>query len=213
MAENRQLMDVNPQQITPRSLIWTTIAGITIEGPILGLMGFSFLSSLILLVITSPLLIIFSPLLIGAACVFLLAMAGFGVAGITAVFGLSSFVVVYRSLIKDRKIGQKYSDDKVIQPAETDEEEEQQQDDTEVPVIFHTGTTDRIEPDEAVKEQQQGVITEPVAVDRMVELFESLKDDTPAVTIINVVDESEDMPSSGGYLQQNVHRQIPVQEV
>ncbi|XP_060189792.1 oleosin S1-2 isoform X2 [Lycium barbarum] len=208
MAENRQLMDVNPQQITPRSLIWTTIAGITIEGPILGLMGFSFLSSLILLVITSPLLIIFSPLLIGAACVFLLAMAGFGVAGITAVFGLSSFVVVYRSLIKDRKIGQKYSDDKVIQPAETDEEEEQQQDDTEVP-----GTTDRIEPDEAVKEQQQGVITEPVAVDRMVELFESLKDDTPAVTIINVVDESEDMPSSGGYLQQNVHRQIPVQEV
>ncbi|KAJ8542797.1 hypothetical protein K7X08_005320 [Anisodus acutangulus] len=192
MAENGQWME----QMTRKELIWATIAGVAIEGPILGMMGFSFLSSLILLVFTSPLLILFSPLLLIAASVFVIAMAGFGVAGITGVFGLSSFVVVYRSLMKGRKMD-------TVQPTEME-----QQHDTEVP-----GTVDRIEPDEALKVQQQGTTTEPVTVDRMVELFESLKEHphdttTADVPIITVVDESEYRPSSD-YLQQNVQRQIP----
>lgn len=81
---------------------------------------------------------------------------------------------------------------------------------------------------EAVNKQQEGSSTrEPVTVDKMVELFESLKDhpqdQNETATVVHVVtvevddddDELEehqnnkDMPSSGGYLQQNVQRQIP----
>ncbi|XP_006346093.1 uncharacterized protein [Solanum tuberosum] len=225
MAENREMMAVNP---TRKTKIWATIAGIAIEAPILGLMGFSLLSSIILLVVTSPLLVIFSPLLIGAAAVFGVAMAGFGVAGVTAGLGLSSFVLGYRSVIKGRITGGEYGGgaddapvivDKMIQPAETEEEEH----DTEV-----AGTEDRTE---AIKQQQQpqqgSTSSEPVHVDRIVELFESLKehphDQNETATIVHVVtvevddddDELEenqhnkDMATSGDYLQQNVPRQIP----
>ncbi|MCD7450566.1 hypothetical protein HAX54_007219 [Datura stramonium] len=225
MAENGEQMEVNPQQMTQRTKIWATLAGIAIEAPILGLMGFSFLSSLILLVITSPLLLIFSPLLIGAAAVFGVAMAGFGVAGITAVLGLSSFVLVYRSLIEGRKTGGEFGHaddppvtvDKMIQPAAETEEQEQQHDTK----VAGTGG-DKTEEDEAVKQQQGSTTSEPVTVDRMVELFESLKEhphetETTAVTehTVEIDDEPEehqhdkDRSSSGGYLQQNVQRQIP----
>lgn len=142
MAENGQMMDiVNPQEVSRRTLILATLAGIAVEGPLLGMMGFSFLTSLIILVVTSPLLLIFSPLLFGAACVFAFAIAGFGVAGTIAFAGLSSFVLVYRSLIKGvRKTGIDYGDtdnpavtvDKMIQPDETVAKDEQQQLDTEV---------------------------------------------------------------------------------
>lgn len=143
MAENGQMMDiVNPQQVSRRTLILATLAGIAVEGPLLGMMGFSFLTSLIILVVTSPLLLIFSPLLFGAACIFAFAIAGFGVAGTMAFAGLSSFVLVYRSLIKGvRKTGIDYGDtdhepvvsvDKMIQPDETVAKDEQQQLDTEV---------------------------------------------------------------------------------
>lgn len=138
MAENGQMMDiVNPQQVSRRTLILATLAGIAVEGPLLGMMGFSFLTSLIILVVTSPLLLIFSPLLFGAACVFAFAIAGFGVAGTIAFAGLSSFVLVYRSLIKGvRKTGIDYGDtdnpavtvDKMIQPDETVAKEQQQLD-------------------------------------------------------------------------------------
>ncbi|KAK4715048.1 hypothetical protein R3W88_020955 [Solanum pinnatisectum] len=223
MAENRGLMEVNP---TRKTKIWATLAGIAIEAPILGLMGFSFLTSIILLVVTSPLLVIFSPLLIGAAAVFGVAMAGFGVAGVTAGLGLSSFVLVYRSVIKGRNTGGEYDGgaddapvivDKMIQPDETEEEEER---DSEV-----AGTGARTE---AIKQPQQGsTSSEPVHVDRIVELFESLKehphDQNETATIVHIVtvevddDDAEleenqhnkDMASSGDYLQQNVPRQIP----
>ncbi|KAL3333687.1 hypothetical protein AABB24_033660 [Solanum stoloniferum] len=228
MAENRGLMEVNP---TRKTKIWATLAGIAIEAPILGLMGFSFLTSIILLVVTSPLLVIFSPLLIGAAAVFGVAMAGFGVAGVTAGLGLSSFVLVYRSVIKGRNTGGEYGGgaddapvivDKMIQPEETEEEEER---DSKV-----AGTGNRTE---AIKQPQQqpqqgSTSSEPVHVDRIVELFESLKehphDQNEAATIVHIVtvevdddDDAEleenqhnkDMASSGDYLQQNVPRQIP----
>ncbi|XP_009609929.1 oleosin 16.4 kDa isoform X2 [Nicotiana tomentosiformis] len=205
MAENGQMMDiVNPQQVSRRTLILATLAGIAVEGPLLGMMGFSFLTSLIILVVTSPLLLIFSPLLFGAACVFAFAIAGFGVAGTIAFAGLSSFVLVYRSLIKGvRKTGIDYGDtdnpavtvDKMIQPDET-VAKEQQQLDTEV-----AGNVDRIE---TVKEQQEDT---SVPVTRIVELFESLKehphDSTTAV--------EEHRPESPGYLQQNVQREIPLE--
>ncbi|XP_055823886.1 oleosin S1-2 [Solanum dulcamara] len=218
MAENGELMDVNP---TRKTKIWATLAGIAIEVLILGLMGFSFLTSFILLVVTSPLLLIFSPLLIGAAAVFGVAMAGFGVAGITAGLGLSSFILVYRSVIKGRKIGgaddAPVTVDKMIQSYAEDE-----QPDSEVP-----GTVDRTEGVKQQEEQQGSTTSEPVTVDRMVELFESLKenphDQNETATVVHIVtvevdDEEEleeeqqhnkDMASTGDYLQQNVQRQIP----
>ncbi|XP_049342716.1 oleosin 16.4 kDa [Solanum verrucosum] len=226
MAENREMMEVSP---TRKTKIWATIAGIAIEVPILGLMGFSFLASIILLVVTSPLLVIFSPLLIGAAAVFGVAMAGFGVAGVTAGLGLSSFVLVYRSVIKGRITGGEYGGgaddapvivDKMIQQEETEEEEH----DTEV-----AGTEDRTEAIKQQQPQQGSTSSEPVHVDKIVELFESLKehphDQNETATIVHVVtvevddddndDELEenqhnkDMATSADYLQQNVPRQIP----
>ncbi|OIT27206.1 PREDICTED: uncharacterized protein LOC109214262 [Nicotiana attenuata] len=210
MAENGQMIDtVNPQQVSRRTVILATLAGIAVEGPLLGMMGFSFVTSLIILVVTSPLLLIVSPLLFGAACIFAFAIAGFGVAGTMAFAGLSSFVLVYRSLIKGgRKTGVDYSDtdvpvvtvDKMIQPDET-VEKEQQQLDTEV-----AGNVERIEADEAVKEQQEDT---SVPVTRIVELFESLKEH-PHDTVVEEHHHDQDMPASPGYLHQNVQREIPL---
>ncbi|KAM3302663.1 oleosin S1-2 [Capsicum chacoense] len=209
MAEDRESMEVNPQQVDKKTVIFATVAGIAIGGPILGLMGFSLLSSLTLLVVTSPLLLLFSPLLLGAASVLAVTLAGFGMAVIMGALGLSSFVLVYRSIIKGRKIsGDQYSG-------------EEEQYDNEV-----AGTGDGTEADDqALKQQQQdSSISDPVTVDRMVELFESLKEphenDTTAVHIVTVEvddnDEAElekqhnkDRASGGGYLQQNVQREIP----
>ncbi|KAH0707394.1 hypothetical protein KY290_011951 [Solanum tuberosum] len=200
MAENRELMEVNPTRMT---MIWATLAGIAIEAPILG------------------------PLLIGAAAVFGVAMAGFGVAGVTAGLGLSSFVLVYRSVIKGRITGGEYGGgaddapvivDKMIQPAEEEEEEH----DTEV-----AGTEDRTEAIKQQQPQQGSTSSEPVHVDKIVELFESLKehphDQNETATIVHVVtvevddddDEleenqhSKDMATSADYLKQKVPRQIP----
>ncbi|KAM3396441.1 oleosin S1-2 [Capsicum galapagoense] len=209
MAEDRESMEVNPQQVDKKTVIFATVAGIAIGGPILGLMGFSLLSSLTLLVVTSPLLLLFSPLLLGAASVLAVTLAGFVMAGIMGALGLSSFVLVYRSIIKGRKIsGDQYSG-------------EEEQYDNEV-----AGTGDGTEADDqALKQQQQdSSISDPVTVDRMVELFESLKEphenDTTAVHIVTVeVDDDDeveleqqhnkDRASGGGYLQQNVQREIP----
>ncbi|CAN4102561.1 unnamed protein product [Withania somnifera] len=211
MGENGELMEVNPQQADRRTVIWATVAGLAIEAPILGLMGFSFLTSLILLVITSPLLVIFSPLLMGAAAVLAVALMGFGVAGTTAILGLTSFVLVHRSLIEGSKIGGADDDapvtlDKMIQPAEEHH-------------IEVAGTEDRTETDE---QQQDSTASEPVTVDKIVELFESLKEhphenEATAVPVITVEvdDESEqhqhdkDRTSSAGFLQKNVQRRIP----
>lgn len=71
--------------------------------------------------------------------------------------------------------------------------------------------------------QQDSTTSEPVTVDKMVELFESLtenphENETTAIRIITVEvddDESEehqhdkDRASPGGYLKQNVQTQIP----
>uniref|UniRef100_A0A3Q7ICW4 Oleosin n=1 Tax=Solanum lycopersicum TaxID=4081 RepID=A0A3Q7ICW4_SOLLC len=181
MAENRELMEVNP---TRKTKIWAAIAGIAIEAPILGFMCFSFLTSIILLVVTSPLLVIFSPLLIGAAAVLGVAMAGFGVAGVTAGLGLSSFVLVYRSVIKGRITSGEYGGggadeapvvvDKMIEP-----EEER---DREV-----AGTGDKTD----VQAQEGNPSSEAVHVDKIVELFESLKehphDQNETATIVHIV--------------------------
>lgn len=84
-------------QISGKTVILASAAGLALGGPFLALMGFSFIASLTLLLVTSPLLIIFSPLMFGAGCIFALAMAGFAVAAAMAFVGLSSIALIFRS--------------------------------------------------------------------------------------------------------------------
>ncbi|KAI3755950.1 hypothetical protein L1987_55760 [Smallanthus sonchifolius] len=86
------------QQVSFKTMAIATVVGVTIGGPLLAMMGFTFLTTMTLLVVASPLLIIFSPLLLGAGFVIVAALAGFGAAGLFAVAGLSALGWVFRSV-------------------------------------------------------------------------------------------------------------------
>ncbi|KVI02354.1 oleosin S1-2-like [Cynara cardunculus var. scolymus] len=89
------------RQVSTKTILLATVAGITVGGPLLALMAFSFLTTMALFVVTSPLLIIFSPLLMAASFVFLAALVGFGAAGLMAIAGLSALSWVLRSVKDD----------------------------------------------------------------------------------------------------------------
>ncbi|KAD4178813.1 hypothetical protein R6Q59_022364 [Mikania micrantha] len=93
------------QQMSIRTLMIATIVGITIGGPLLALMGFIFLATMALFVATSPLLVIFSPVILGAVFVAVAALAGFGAAGLLAIAGLSALGWVFR-LVKSGQLQQ-----------------------------------------------------------------------------------------------------------
>lgn len=78
-------------QLSTRTVIWASLAGLVIGGPLLAMAGFSFLASVTLLLVSSPLLLIFSPVLLGAGAILVAAMAGFGTAAAAGLGGLSSF--------------------------------------------------------------------------------------------------------------------------
>ncbi|KAL8195619.1 hypothetical protein R6Q57_026022 [Mikania cordata] len=90
------------QQVSIRTLMIATIVGITIGGPLLALMGFIFLATMALFVATSPLLVIFSPVILGAVFVAVAALAGFGAAGLLAIAGLSALGWVLRLVKSDQ---------------------------------------------------------------------------------------------------------------
>ncbi|KAK1430898.1 hypothetical protein QVD17_14002 [Tagetes erecta] len=95
----RQQHHSYPQkQVSTKTLVIATIVGITVGGPLLALMGFIFLATMTLLVISSPILVIFSPVILGAGFVVAAALAGFGAAGLMAVAGLSALGWVYRAV-------------------------------------------------------------------------------------------------------------------
>lgn len=79
-------------------------AGLIIGGPLIGLMGITFAATMTLLLLTSPLFIIFSPVLLGAVCVLALVMVGFAAAGAMAVVGVASMVWIFRSFTGGDKL-------------------------------------------------------------------------------------------------------------
>ncbi|KAI3456754.1 hypothetical protein Pfo_013417 [Paulownia fortunei] len=126
MPEKQQIMQLRPLQVSGETALLASIAGVIIGGPLLGLMGISFLATMTLLLVTSPLFIIFSPVLFGAACVFTLVMFGFAAAGAMAVAGVSAVAWVFRSFTSRRAPGQLYSgvvSDKLIESGGDAEEE------------------------------------------------------------------------------------------
>jgi len=92
-------------QISTKTMVFATVGAITIGGPLLAMMGFTFLATMTFLVITSPLLMIFSPLLIGAMFVLVVALTGFALAGVMALAGLLALGWVFR-LVKSGELQQ-----------------------------------------------------------------------------------------------------------
>ncbi|KAK7371879.1 hypothetical protein VNO80_05245 [Phaseolus coccineus] len=75
-------------QVSGVTLVSASVTALAIGGPILGMMGFSFLASITLLVVCSPLLLLFSPLLLPVAFLFMVTLACFAVADAMALTGL-----------------------------------------------------------------------------------------------------------------------------
>lgn len=100
MAEYREVYIEGPQQehVSGRSVLCASVAGMAIGGPLLGMSGFSFIASVALLLITSPLLLLFSPLLFCAALLLVGALAGFSAAAAIAMAGVSTLGWVFREL-------------------------------------------------------------------------------------------------------------------
>ncbi|OMP06972.1 Oleosin [Corchorus olitorius] len=86
------------QKVSGRSMVWASVAGVAVTAPLLGMMGFSFLATVTLLVVSSPLLLIMSPLLVGVGLVFGFALVGFGVAAAMALAGVSTLAWMYREV-------------------------------------------------------------------------------------------------------------------
>ncbi|KAK4439646.1 Oleosin S1-2 [Sesamum alatum] len=96
MEKQYQITEREPRHFSGRTAVLASIAGVVIGGPLLALMGISFLATVTLLLVASPLFLIFSPVLFGAACVLALAVIGFVAAGAMAVAGVSAVAWVVR---------------------------------------------------------------------------------------------------------------------
>lgn len=100
MAEKQQTMDRGaPQHVSGTTLILALVAAVVAGGPVLGMTGFSFLATLALLLVASPFLITFSPVVFGAACVLGFALAGFGAAAAMASASMYTFSWAFRSFV------------------------------------------------------------------------------------------------------------------
>lgn len=92
------------QHVSGKTAVVASVAGLIIGAPLIGLTGMSFAATVTLLLLASPLFIIFSPVLFGAVCLLALALLGFGVAGAMALVGVSSVVYVVRSFTAGRGV-------------------------------------------------------------------------------------------------------------
>ncbi|XP_061337571.1 oleosin S1-2 [Gastrolobium bilobum] len=77
------------RQVSRTTVVSASLAAIAIGGPLLGMMGFTFLASTTLLLVCFPLLVLFSPLLLSAAFLLVATLSGFAVAIAMALTGLS----------------------------------------------------------------------------------------------------------------------------
>ncbi|MQL78325.1 hypothetical protein Taro_010767 [Colocasia esculenta] len=80
------------------AILWATVAGAAVGVPLLGMMGFTFTASLVLLLVASPFLVVSSPLLLAAALVLAASVAGFGAAAAMAVAGVAALTCAARAV-------------------------------------------------------------------------------------------------------------------
>ncbi|KAK2640054.1 hypothetical protein Ddye_027849 [Dipteronia dyeriana] len=85
--------------VTGKSAVCASLAGVAVGGPLFGMLGFSFLATLTLLLICFPLMLIFSPLLLCVSLLFVGTLAGFAAAGAMAVAGVSTLAWSYKEVI------------------------------------------------------------------------------------------------------------------
>ncbi|XWS27677.1 hypothetical protein CRYUN_Cryun25bG0001900 [Craigia yunnanensis] len=95
MAEDHKQQGEN-HNVSGRSMVCALLAGMAVTAPLPGMMGFSFLATVTLLVISSPLLLIFSPFLLCVGLVFAGVLTGFTVA--TAMALASTLAWMYREI-------------------------------------------------------------------------------------------------------------------
>ncbi|OIW16416.1 hypothetical protein TanjilG_19132 [Lupinus angustifolius] len=76
-------------ELSNMTLLSASLSAIVIAGPLLGMMLFSFIASSALVIVCSPLFLLFSPLLLGVAFVFVATLAGFAIAAAMGLIALS----------------------------------------------------------------------------------------------------------------------------
>nr|XP_010912194.1 oleosin S1-2 [Elaeis guineensis] len=95
MAEQQHIPG-SAKRISSTTILYATLSGLAIGGLLLGMMGFTLIASLTLLLVASPLLLLFSPIILPAAFVVAASMAGFSFAAAMAVVGVSALNNVRR---------------------------------------------------------------------------------------------------------------------
>ncbi|XP_008775902.1 oleosin 5 [Phoenix dactylifera] len=82
--------------ISGTTILYATLSGLAIGGPLLGMMASTLLASLTLLLAASPFLLLFSPIILPAAFMVAASMAGFGLAAALVVVGISALMLALR---------------------------------------------------------------------------------------------------------------------
>ena len=86
-------------------MVCASLAGVAIEGPLLGTMGLSFIASVAILLVSTPLLLLFSPIIFFAGLVLGGAVAGFSVVALMAMSGLSTLEWGFHQVKGRRDVG------------------------------------------------------------------------------------------------------------
>ncbi|KAK6947147.1 Oleosin [Dillenia turbinata] len=84
-------------KMSPKTVVYASVTSIAIAGPLLAMMGFTLSATVILLLISSPLLLLFGPLLFFVGLLFAAALAGFAVSAALCLAGMFAFRWVYKS--------------------------------------------------------------------------------------------------------------------
>ncbi|KAM1100658.1 hypothetical protein ACFX15_006852 [Malus domestica] len=92
-------------QTSGTKVLLAAFTGLAIRRLLVGLMGLSFLASMTLLVLSSPILLIFSPLLFFAGFVFVEALAGFAMAAALAFARMTTLGWIFQELAGIRLLG------------------------------------------------------------------------------------------------------------
>ncbi|XP_058113375.1 oleosin S1-2 [Magnolia sinica] len=105
MAELQKERVAHQPHLTGPTILYASLAGIAIGGPLLGMMFFTFLATITTLLISFPLLVIFSPLILSAIFIIFVAIAGFAAAGAMALMGIYAFAQITRRVRERRSAG------------------------------------------------------------------------------------------------------------
>ena len=80
------------------TVLYAPIASIVISSPLLGMMGFALLVTATLMLLATPVMLLFSPVIVPAGLVLAASILGFGVAAGTAFVGLSVLMWAFRPM-------------------------------------------------------------------------------------------------------------------